>query len=511
MWDGKVMFVVIVAVIASAVVGRMIAATYRRRVLLLMSTPAHTIAPLSAGLRPLRDARPASREQNCAARRRTALLIVAISLAIGLTQAWWELEFVYNETAYGPIKLALWGLMRSWIVVPALGLLWRWGWGRVALGSLAYVAVALLLILLRSDGQQSPLGLVWFVLFATLPTLIVFGLAASGPARATGPYLLPLFILLGGASIIGTDLLDAMINRGVATPIIMQWVGILGAVPVMGFFALAPWVLLAWPAWRVARAIARGYERHLFSEPLYLMGSLWLVALLLDALAASHSVGAKSLLVILCWLWLPLGAALGRRWLAPPPEPPNLLVLRVFRRDAEVQALFDSVIRRWRSSGTVSLIAGTDLALQTLDPDELFAFLNGRLEERFIRSPDDLARQLAAIDNHPDPDGRFRVTDFYCLDTTWKLALDALVVRADVVLMDLRGLAASNLGCLHELAVLARAAHLLRVVLLFDAATERPAAQAAIGNADPRFAWFDATRLDRASAEAVAGMLLDAG
>lgn len=510
MWDGKLAFVVIVAVIASAVVGRMIAATYRRRVLLLMSSPAHTIAPGPAGLRPLRAARPASLDRNRAARRRTALLIVAISLAIGLTQAWWELEFVYNETAYGPVKLALWGLMRAWIVVPALGLLWRWGWGRVALASLAYVTVAIMLILLRSTGAQSPLGLAGFVVFATVPTLLVFGLAAGGPARATGPYLLPLFILLGGASIIGTDLLATMVGQDVAAHGIRWWIVTFGAEAVMGFFVLAPWALLAWPAWRLARAIARGYERHLFSEPLYLMGSLWLVALLLDALAASHSIGARSLLVILCWLWLPLGVLLGRRWLTPPTEPPNLLVLRVFRRDAEVQALFDSVIRRWRSSGTVSLIAGTDLALQTLDPDELFAFLNGRLEERFIRSPDDLARQLAAIDNRPDPDGRFRVTDFYCLDTTWKLALDALVVRADVVLMDLRGLAASNLGCLHELSVLSHAGHLLRVVLLFDSATDRAAAEAAIGNADPRFAWFDASRLDRASAESVAGMLLGA-
>lgn len=110
----------------------------------------------------------------------------------------------------------------------------------------------------------------------------------------------------------------------------------------------------------------------------------------------------------------------------------------------------------------------------------------------------------------PDPDGRYRVADFYCFDSTWKLALAALVARADVVLMDLRGLVADNRGCLHELGVLALAAHLQRVVLQFDRHTDRAAAQAAVGLGSPRFVWFDANRLDNASAEAVLANLLDA-
>ena len=110
----------------------------------------------------------------------------------------------------------------------------------------------------------------------------------------------------------------------------------------------------------------------------------------------------------------------------------------------------------------------------------------------------------------PDPDGRFRVADFYCFDSTWKLALAALVARADVVLMDLRGLVAGNLGCLHELDVLAQSGHLQRVVLLFDRRTDRAAANGAIGADSPRFVWFDAEALDNASAEAVVGRLLEA-
>lgn len=268
--------------------------------------------------------------------------------------------------------------------------------------------------------------------------------------------------------------------------------------------------MLAWPAWWLARTLARGYAAKRFSEPLYLIGSFFLIALLVDALSASHSIGAWSLALIACWLWLPLGISLARNWLAPSADPPNLLVLRVFRRDAAVQSLFDSVIDRWRYSGTTSLIAGTDLALNTLEPDELFAFVNGRLRERFIASSEDLAHHLGAIGDSADPDGRLRVAEFYCFDSTWKLALAALVARADRVLMDLRGLVAGNLGCLHELGVLAQADHLQRVVLLFDTHTDRIAAQAAIGANSPRFAWFDAKALDSASSEAVLARLIEA-
>ncbi|MBK8336864.1 MAG: hypothetical protein IPL03_09810 [Sterolibacteriaceae bacterium] len=511
MWDGKIASVFVFAVLASALAGRIVAARYRKRVLAFMSQgtpPAGDGGAPAPPQRAARAARASSIAANRGARRRLALAIVAISLAIGLSQSWWSLQFVYNETGYGPIKLSLIGAAYAWVMVPALGLLWRWHWLRIALTSAAYMAAFGLLMYLRSTGAQSLVSMALWLGGTIAVPLIAFGLAASGRARATGPYLLPLFLILGGASIAGTDLLGQLIER----PSALQWIVHLGAshVTVFAAFALAPWLILAWPAWRLARALARGYQAKLYSEPLYLMGSYWLVALLVTALPASHGIGAASLTVIACWLWLPLGVWLARGWLAPPPDPPNLLVLRVFRRDSEVQALFDSVIERWRASGTVSLIAGTDLALNTLEPDELFAYLNGRLRERFIAGPDDLTRQLAAIDALPDPDGRYRVADFYCFDSTWKLALAALVARADVVLMDLRGLVADNRGCLHELGVLALAAHLQRVVLLFDRHTDRAAAQAATGADSQRFLWFDANRPDNASAEAVLANLLDA-
>src|SRR5262249_15983599 len=88
--------------------------------------------PLTAAL-PDRG-QTASTMQNRQAQRRLALAFGAISLAIGLSQAWFGLTFVYAEGGYGPIKLSLMGLVYAWVMVPALGLLRRGGWGRVGAG-----------------------------------------------------------------------------------------------------------------------------------------------------------------------------------------------------------------------------------------------------------------------------------------------------------------------------------------------------------------------------------------
>ena len=86
----------------------------------------------------------------------------------------------------------------------------------------------------------------------------------------------------------------------------------------------------------------------------------------------------------------------------------------------------------------------------------------------------------------------------YCFDTTWQAALTALVQRADVVLMDLRGFHARNAGCRHELGVLSLAAPVQRVVLLHDNRTDPATAASDIAAAPGRrFVWVDAGRLNQ--------------
>ncbi len=156
-----------------------------------------------------------------------------------------------------------------------------------------------------------------------------------------------------------------------------------------------------------------------------------------------------------------------------PAQPVALLLLRVFGHDRRTERLLDGITRRWRQIGPVYLIAGPDVALRTIDPQDFYSFLSGRLSRAFVKHGGDLAARLDALDRAPDPDGRYRINQFFCHQDTWKAVLDALVRRSAAVLMDLRGFDAERLGCRYELTRLG--AHLGEkpVVLLADGSTDR--------------------------------------
>lgn len=112
-------------------------------------------------------------------------------------------------------------------------------------------------------------------------------------------------------------------------------------------------------------------------------------------------------------------------------------------------------------------------------------------ENRFIQSPADIPRRLAEFEWQPDVEGRYRVNECYCHDTTWQQALAELIHVSDVVLMDLRNFVEQNKGCLHELQVLASTPNLRRVVVLINDQTQLIPAQAAVAKApDGRFVWL---------------------
>jgi len=346
----------------------------------------------------------------------------------------------------------------------------------------------------------------WLASDVAIPMLVTLFISGSGRIRAVAPYLLPPFLLLSAASVMGLEILAAGV--GSEPGWLKALIANLGAYGTLLLFVLLPWVLLAWPVYALGRRLAEAYRAKLFSDLGYLFGVYWFVVLFASALPALQDAGPAALIQMLAWLWIPLGWVGLKGWLAPRESPPTLLVLRVFQRDAQVEQLFDRVIERWRLTGNTVLIAGTDLVSRTLDPDDLFTFLNGRLAERFVANEREVTKRIADLDLAPDPDGRYRVNECYCFDTTWRSVLAALVQRADVALMDLRGFKSHNAGCIHELGVLAQAADLQRVVLLYDEHTERPVAEAAVAAVPGgRFQWLDAGRMNYAMAGRVLGAL----
>jgi hypothetical protein len=405
--------------------------------------------------------------------------------------------------AFSLRRLAVIGFVEMWPVIPVLGLLWRWSGWRV-LGALALWFGVCFLVALSQSVEPRPLEVLGYLGLEIGPTmLLVAAVCLGGTTRAVAPWLLIPMIGLVWASHTGLDLIAVIIKDP------PEWfhalTGIFGAYSTMALFALAPWLLAWWPLKWLGKLLAQAYTRKALSELMVLFTAVWGIAQLVQALSAASDLGLGGMVMLAPLAWIPVVMAIiGLSRGTLPGRPPTLLVLRVFQHDRRIQALFDHVIERWRLTGNTVLIAGTDLVERTLDADDLFTFIDGRLAARFIRSPADVAPRLAEFDLFPDLEGRYRVNECYCHDTTWQQALDALVGRSDVVLMDLRSFKAHNEGCRHELGVLARASSIARVVVLTDGDTDRAAALAATAGAPPeRFVWLDTSRIDRAKRRAV--------
>ena len=445
-------------------------------------------------------------DANRRASRRLLFLLSGLSVLVAMTQSWLALSIQFEALSLS--RFLLLGAIYAWPMVLAWGLALRWPWRAVLAGIAIYLALMIALVMLRSTAQQTLSGVVvWLFTEVGVPLVIALAIGASGRIRAVAPYLLPFSLVLTSASILVLAALSADVGSGsfVVAPI----VNVLGAWGTLIAFALAPWLLLAWPVFALARRLALAYRRKRFSDLGYLFAAYWFVVLGCNALPAVASIGVAGLGILLPWLWLPLAGWLLALRQPSAGNPPSLLVLRVFHQDAQVERLFDQVVERWRFTGNTMLIAGTDLVSRTLDPDDLFVFVDGQLERRFVNEPADVAMRLGDFDLDPDPDGRYRVNECYCRDTTWELALSALVADCDLVLMDLRGFQPNNLGCRHELRVLADAGHLRRVVVLHDERTARQAAEADMAGAPTgRFRWIDAGRMNTAKAREVLGALL---
>jgi hypothetical protein len=140
------------------------------------------------------------------------------------------------------------------------------------------------------------------------------------------------------------------------------------------------------------------------------------------------------------------------------------------------------------------MIAGADLALRSVDVDEVLAFVRGEIESRYVSGATDVARRLQALDAGVDPDGRFRVGEFFCFDNTWRPALRSLVERARVVLMDLRGFTKANAGCVFELEQLSALGAAGRCVFVIDSTTDRALVERSLGLVSEQPAWIMMTR-----------------
>jgi hypothetical protein len=338
--------------------------------------------------------------------------------------------------------------------------------------------LAALLYVFRLNPAVSLGQLLFLWFFINGPGTVLLLAFLNRRVRAVGPLVLTFMV----AGVTGAFL--AIVGLGFSDPAI-RWlveiaslIGLGGhtifwSVMLAGFvaFGLFGWWLLGW--------LGRRYRAKGFSDQSLTIDSLWLLfaivqpvgiapAGLIWMLTGPVAFGAYKLVTLAGFAWL------RRRQTSAGRPAPMLLLLRVFALGRRSEQFFDSFAKWWRRAGSVSMIAGPDLVTALVEPHEFLEFVGGRLSRQFVQGEADLEQRLARLDRQPDPDGRYRVTDFFCHADTWQMTMRRLARQTDAILMDLRSFAPTNQGCLYELEQLLNLVDLKQVAFLVDDTTDRP-------------------------------------
>ena len=370
------------------------------------------------------------------------------------------LLFLFNDLEFLPIRTLFVWLILAWPTVPTVVTVAGGNRLLKVIGPLSLVLISLLITSL----DVGELLFLW-AYFLGIPTLITLAVG-NRRLRAVGPILLLIvsWVLLGVLSLgLGIQVLP---------------VGLLSTLPLVVILGIALMVLLGFwvVAWLGFRWFAQRYARKKSSDQLSWLATWWLLFTLWECQILSVSGGLLGLLGLLAFvgyeivLWIglrPLRAAASRQ----PPH--RLLLLRVFGFRKRSERLLGDLELRWRYLGNIHLIAGTDLATANLEPHEFFEYMNGRLSRQFVKNEEHLSQRIESMDQLPDPDGRFRVNEFFCHDDTWRMTLQRLVSQSEVILMDLRGFSSRNQGVLFELAHLIDVVPVSDIVLVSDRTTDQ--------------------------------------
>jgi hypothetical protein len=421
-------------------------------------------------------------------------------------------------TPFSASRLTLWGFYAgefwAWCLIVAIGLALFWGPDRrfrvqlfagyalllVAAGALLQLAGApglpftellvidkdtaafVLSIASATTGQAvTPdsvtirpwLQLVVFWSLSATPVGFVF-VAFNRPVRGTvGPlFVTTALIMLVSAFIVVDVIIGSPFGRG----LLGQLKRITGGAAALATIWAVALTVSAFVAWFGLKSIARRYRGKRSSDQMFLFDSLWLSASIYVCVALmNHTSGY--LLGLLPFALYKLVVRYGLRPLATGQEPrrnARLLFLRVFGSPGRSEKLFDLLSARWRCAGSIQLISATDVARVRFEPDEFLDFLGGRLASGYIRSDVDLDRRLADLDLRTDPDGRYRINEFFCHVDTWQRTVKRLMAQSDVVAMDLRAFTASRAGVIFELGALIDILPISRVALLVDQTTDEP-------------------------------------
>ena len=349
-------------------------------------------------------------------------------------------------------------------------------------GMLAVVAWSVIPHLVSGDAGVRALenlkSFFSFLVIEALPPALLVMIASHRRIRGVSPLALAALLVFTFSALAALEIFVTLVDVGGLRKLLLavgpNWWFMLITVPV------------GYVCWRLLGLLNARYRHKSFSDVQLVADSLWLIVAFVLSAEFAGEFGWKGIAGLAGFFIYRTMAQLGLSITSRPTlseRGMRLLVLRVFGFRGRSEKLFDSVAQRWRFRGGVAMIAGTDLAARTIDPDDTLSFLAGELQSRFVRGPQDLQHQLVQMDESSDPDGRFRVTEFFCYENTWSDTLAALLRRSDVVLMDLRGFSEKNSGCIFELKQLTSQQRLGDTVFVVDASSDLKLLESIIGPA----------------------------
>jgi hypothetical protein len=409
--------------------------------------------------------------------RRAALVYGAggLAYALVLTVPW----MIFAQGGFILSRFLWLFVCHAWPIVLALGLLGavnRRDWLLIGAAYFAIVSVVAAFALARNAPQLTVVQLVVFwVLMNGAETLLLLAFL-NRRVRAVGPLVLTFMVAGVTGAFVLVDLAGQSQAALRALVVMGGHVG-LGGTSIFVLLHVVGFVVFALLGWPLLRVLGRRYEAKRVSDQSLTLDAMWLLFAVVQSIGFAFEGKA--------WILVGLGGFVAYKVvtrvgfsLLPPdtlqkPRAPVLLLLRVFALGKRSERLFDVLSKRWLRAGSLCLIAGPDLATTTVEPHEFLAFVGGRLSRQFVQGDADLERRMAALDTQPDPDGRFRVSEFFCHADTWQTTMRRLAEVAEGVLMDLRGFTRTNQGCIYELEQLLAGVPLDRLLLVVDGSTDR--------------------------------------
>lgn len=331
-------------------------------------------------------------------------------------------------------------------------------------------------ILRNSSGKVSPVDLIvlWSITNAPATALLLTFL--NRKVRAVGPLVLVFMII----AITGSTVFIPLIinNKYLFIPAASFW-GLFSFNAEMMFLLiqLAGFVFFGVFGWMLLKYLGHQYQKKSMSEQSITIDAIFLLFCIVESI--------DNLFEWVGWIFAGLAAfvlykitfRVTLRLFSEQNKMGStgrcLLLLRVFALGKKSARLYDAITSVWLRTGSVSMISGPDLATTTVEPHEFLDFMGGHLSRQFVKGEKELEERIAGLDTLPDPDGRYRVNEFFCRADTWQMTMKRLARESDAVLMDLRSFSANNKGCLYELQQLFNIVKLDMLLLVIDASTDR--------------------------------------